>query len=146
MNEEIHEAPTKRNSWRDVPLIDLAIAVTERLPELADDSLRFIEAALQAETARREAARELARSHEGKGMKVKGLVIRAASKFGVSQAEIMGRTRGTKAAVSARQWVMLRAYEEGYSMPQIGRELGRDHTTVLEGIRRQRERERQAGA
>ena len=40
-----------------------------------------------------------------------------------------------------RQEVMLAAHRAGYSMPQIGRFLGRDHTTVLHGIRQAEARE-----
>lgn len=40
-----------------------------------------------------------------------------------------------------RQDFMLAAHREGYSMPEIGRFLNRDHTTVLHGIRQAEARE-----
>jgi chromosomal replication initiation ATPase DnaA len=39
-----------------------------------------------------------------------------------------------------RQEFMLAAHEAGYSMPEIGRFLNRDHTTILHGIRQARAR------
>jgi chromosomal replication initiation ATPase DnaA len=43
-----------------------------------------------------------------------------------------------------RQEFMLAAHEAGFSMPQIGRFLGRDHTTILHGIRAARKRRQAA--
>lgn len=45
-----------------------------------------------------------------------------------------------------RQDAMVRMHEEGFSLPQIGRFLNRDHTTILDGIRAARSRERACAA
>lgn len=59
---------------------------------------------------------------------------------GVSVADILGKRR-FKHFVEARQAVMLAASKGGYSLTEIGHELGnRDHTTIMHGIRRAKER------
>jgi chromosomal replication initiator protein len=58
----------------------------------------------------------------------------AAHYFGISVAELVGRSRTAKSALP-RQIVMYRIREEtGASLPRIGELLGgRDHTTVIHG-------------
>ena len=59
------------------------------------------------------------------------LIEDAAREAGCSIAQIVGRTR-RRPIVWARQKAMRRAYEEGFSIVQIGLAFGgRDHTTVL---------------
>lgn len=53
--------------------------------------------------------------------------------------DILGASR-QRAFAWPRQTVMLLASEAGFSNPQIGRFLGRDHTTVLSGVRAARAR------
>jgi chromosomal replication initiator protein len=61
----------------------------------------------------------------------------AASMFGISIADLTGRSRSAKIALQ-RQIVMYVMREEtGASLPQIGTVLGgRDHTTVIHGVER----------
>lgn len=54
---------------------------------------------------------------------------------GVPVWDILGRGRCSR-MVAARQEVMRRCRLAGYSYPQIGKYLGRDHTTVLYAIRK----------
>jgi hypothetical protein len=60
--------------------------------------------------------------------------------FGVSAAMIAGRC--IKPVYSeARQWVYFEAYAQGIPMAQIGRAIDdRDHTTIMFGIEKERER------
>lgn len=67
-------------------------------------------------------------------------IVRAVSEgTGLTVAEILGQSRLGPIA-RARQLVMFEAYAAGYSMAHIGRILRRDHTTVMHGIRAERER------
>lgn len=56
-----------------------------------------------------------------------------AVRSGLAFADLKGEARRQDIA-HARQRVMLRASRAGFSAPQIGRVMGRDHTTVLHGI------------
>jgi chromosomal replication initiation ATPase DnaA len=53
---------------------------------------------------------------------------------GVSRGRILSRSRDRNTA-RARQMVMWKARQKGYSLTAIGRALNRDHTSVLHGIR-----------
>lgn len=53
---------------------------------------------------------------------------------GVSLNALRGRSR-EQAIVQIRHLAMYAAHERGASLSQIGRYLGRDHTTVLHGVR-----------
>jgi len=65
---------------------------------------------------------------------VRSIADRVARETGIAVADIVGPNR-TLPAAHARQEVMRRAHRTGqFSMAQIGRELGRDHTTVIHGI------------
>lgn len=70
---------------------------------------------------------------------VKGLVRAAAISSGLTEADILGPSR-QRFVCTARQWVMFEAQAAGFTLPQIGRVLKRDHTTVLHGIRAERKR------
>ncbi len=59
----------------------------------------------------------------------------AAAGLGVSASEVLGRQR-FKNMVIARKAVMRRLWEDGFSTPEIGFMLDRDHTTVLHGLGR----------
>ena len=72
-----------------------------------------------------------------KHLKMKEILDEVARETGVSAAAIKGRRQFT-VIVRARHIFMHRAYATGcYSLPRIGRFLGRHHTTVLNGVRRQ---------
>jgi chromosomal replication initiation ATPase DnaA len=73
-------------------------------------------------------------------MSIRAIIWAVADERGVSPDEITGRGRTQKVA-HARQEVMWRARQvlrpDGsprYSFPFIGRELNRDHTTVVHGV------------
>lgn len=55
-------------------------------------------------------------------------------RYGVTQVDIYGRSHSRKYA-HPRQEVMWLARQAGLSFPQIGKALGRDHTSILHGIR-----------
>lgn len=66
----------------------------------------------------------------------KRVVGAAAEVFGVSIADLHSTSRRQPLA-TARQVVMFLLHSDlGYSLLQIGKELGRNHTTVLHGYRR----------
>jgi hypothetical protein len=63
------------------------------------------------------------------------MLLSICAERGIEWPEIMSETRGQKHIAYARQDFMKKAHVAGFSMPQIGTFLGRDHTTVLHGIR-----------
>lgn len=64
-----------------------------------------------------------------------------AAKYGVSSADIVGRSRERSVLIPARQEAMyFCAKDTPYGMPEIGKAFNRDHTTVLHGIRKHCER------
>lgn len=62
-------------------------------------------------------------------------IAQVCDRHGVEVEEVMGRSR-LKHVCSARKeaYVMLR--EERLSFPTIGKMFGRDHTTVVDGVKR----------
>lgn len=62
-------------------------------------------------------------------------IKRAAEAFGVPPQLIASRSH-TMRAVWPRQAVMAALRDQGYSLPRIGRVLSRDHTTILNGLRK----------
>lgn len=58
-----------------------------------------------------------------------------AAETGVSRDDLLGKSR-LRTVVRARWIAMHRMRELGYSYPAIGRRLGKDHTTVLSGVRK----------
>lgn len=54
---------------------------------------------------------------------------------GVAPRDVLAVRRGTPAVCVARADVMRRLRCAGYSLPQIGRWMHRDHTTVLHHVR-----------
>lgn len=67
----------------------------------------------------------------------------AAERSGLTVAQITGGRKSSEIA-KVRQCVMYATQRAGLSLPQIGRALNRDHTTVLHGVRKVR-RARGAG-
>lgn len=57
----------------------------------------------------------------------------AAEQFGVSVDAVM-HSQERKKACKARQLVMLRLRDDGFTFPQIGKWKGRHHTTVMHAV------------
>lgn len=70
---------------------------------------------------------------------VRKIVKIVAEEYGVHPSVILGSEKNRRAAVP-RQEVMRRALAVGWSSTQVGRALGRDHSTVLTGAKRAAER------
>lgn len=70
---------------------------------------------------------------------LRSVVHAVAEATGISAREIYGRDRSAHVS-RARQIVMLAANERGVSLSEIGRSLGRDHTTVAHGVAAERAR------
>lgn len=64
---------------------------------------------------------------------VNRIVTAVASRTGVSPYKIAGRGRSVD-VVRARNWAFFLLSEDGFSLAQIGRMFGKDHTTVRHGI------------
>jgi len=62
------------------------------------------------------------------------LIRIVANRAGITEADILGHCRARKFS-NPRQFVMYLAHKRGMSLPQIGRIMGRHHTTVLHGVR-----------
>lgn len=72
------------------------------------------------------------------GDRVAAICNDVCARFGITKAELTGR-RHLPLHVDARRVAALRMAEElGMSLPQIGRILHKDHTTILHAIRRAR--------
>lgn len=63
-------------------------------------------------------------------------IQQAAMRFDVPPHEILSKTRNVPRAGEARQYVYLRMWAEGLAFAEIGRLMGRDHTTVMHGVRK----------
>ena len=70
---------------------------------------------------------------------VEYIIERTAHEYGITLAQIYGDGRCGEFVIP-RHEACLRAHEQGYSLGQIGRPLGRDHTTIINAIRRAKER------
>jgi hypothetical protein len=70
--------------------------------------------------------------------KTKALVAAIATESGLNPADILGRSK-TRAIVIARWRIAKQLREAGYSYPNIGKQLGRDHTSILHGLQRLQE-------
>jgi chromosomal replication initiation ATPase DnaA len=67
------------------------------------------------------------------------LIERATAEWDVSWGEVIGSIKEQR-IVLARQAVMFALHAAGFSSTQIGKALGREHTTVLHGIKAARRR------
>ena len=76
--------------------------------------------------------------------RVRDILSEVARLRGVTPEAIVGRARCPAQLVHARQEVMARAVASGRSLPAIGRELNRHHSTVLDGARAHARRQAQA--
>lgn len=80
------------------------------------------------------------------GVKMSTICDAVAKEFDVTVEEIKGRSRVAHLN-EARQEAMRLMWDAGHSLPKIGRFLGgRDHTTIMAGIRKARARIAQGGA
>jgi chromosomal replication initiation ATPase DnaA len=61
----------------------------------------------------------------------------AGVRYNVARAEIFGRSRRVPVA-RARREVMRRLRDDGFTTTQIGRWMGRDHSTVIHATRGQK--------
>lgn len=97
--------------------------------------------ALTQERLNRDAVRSLA-ARAPRHQRLLSLCRVVAEEWGVTVEEIRAKTRCNIDVTEARHRFMRLAHEAGLaSTPQLGRFLGgRDHTTVLHGIRRDKER------
>lgn len=68
-----------------------------------------------------------------------------ADRHGITVDMMLSNRRGVERIVHARQHLMWCLHEEGYSSTSIGRRIGRDHATVLYGIRQHERRQHAAG-
>ena len=105
-------------------------------------------AALEARIARLEAvvgaltrpALKSCKAMPERSKKVRQIIAEVAAEYGVPASAIVGDSR-LSAVTVPRQEAMRRAKDAGLTLAQIGRLMGgRDHTTVMHGIKRARER------
>lgn len=67
---------------------------------------------------------------------VRALIARIADVYGVTVADVLGESR-TLTIARARHAVIAELRTNfGFSLPEIGRIVGRDHTTVLAALRK----------
>lgn len=66
---------------------------------------------------------------------IERIVAITAGYYGISKAEIYGRSRATN-IVTARHMAYLLAYNSGMSFTEIGKRFKRDHTTIMHGVDR----------
>lgn len=65
---------------------------------------------------------------------VRAAIEQVAATHGVHTADLMGRSK-SRSVARARQEAMVRVRALGYSLPEVGRIFGRDHTTVVHACR-----------
>ena len=73
------------------------------------------------------------------------IIDAVAQHAGISRAQIIGPDRSERIA-RARQITMLVCYNNGLSSVEIGRALGRDQTTVVHGVKREKARRKAENA
>lgn len=119
--------------------------IEPQLSERADNDL-LLEVAIVDRTIR-EAMRarmlleaELARRHPYMREPISEVTEQVAHEYGVLVADLLGTAR-EQHIVIPRHEAWLRIYERGEaSMPKIGSHFNRDHTTILNGLKRAKER------
>ena len=67
---------------------------------------------------------------------LRGIALEVSRATGIPYSAIMAPTRHSKQAFAARCLVAYTAQQQGYSLAAIGRALRRDHTSVLNMLRR----------
>lgn len=124
--------------------IEIEIAELRDLMSIASARLEALE--VFARGAAMHHAAEMARErsaakHDHVAAPITRIIMSVADEYSVPAYQITGPSRAEVYAIP-RQEVMRRAMDAGYSSTRIGRALGgRDHTTVLHGARRARDRE-----
>jgi chromosomal replication initiation ATPase DnaA len=77
-------------------------------------------------------------SHTPSPSRVAQYAAEAAADNNVDPADVMGTAR-TASFVRARCHMWRRLYEDGFSMAEIGKAVGRHHTTVMHALRKDEE-------
>lgn len=72
-------------------------------------------------------------------MTIQAIVSHMCDLRGQKESDVLGKCK-TKPIAHLRQEIMSLAAEAGYSTPEIGRALNRDHSTVVHGIKAHRKR------
>lgn len=110
---------------------DKAKTIIQRAGGFADEIL--LAARIEAEALLRKADSGLSLPK----MPVHEIIRIIAGKHGVSVADVKGPKR-TKRLVAARHEAIIAAYRlrKDLTSPQIGREFGRDHTTILHAVKK----------
>lgn len=80
-----------------------------------------------------------ARARRRSNPEVLRIIEQVSHATGFSVAEIVGRRRFTDVCL-ARDLAAYEAVKAGFSMPMVGRCLNRDHSTILDAVRREAER------
>lgn len=62
-------------------------------------------------------------------------ILEASDRFDIPPQDILS-SNTSKSVSSARNYAYLRMWSEGMSLPEIGRMMGRHHTTILSGARK----------
>lgn len=76
----------------------------------------------------------------------RAVIEAVAAKHGVTMSDMLGRCVNRKAAWARQEaYVEIRARRPHLSLPSVGRLFGRDHSTVLHGIRRFQARASETG-
>ena len=86
-------------------------------------------------------AAQIVARHVQPRRRVHEIVDEVAAATGISATDIHGKRRMRAAVAEARHLVMWRAHREGISLSDIGRALGRDHSSVSHGVGREQARQ-----
>lgn len=74
---------------------------------------------------------------------IRAIAKKVAAETGTRMPDIMGRSR-LAYLCRIRELIWFIAHQNGASLPQIGRVFNRDHTTILSGLRNERNRRGEA--
>ena len=64
------------------------------------------------------------------------IIAQVAEQYDLTPETIVGHRRSPARVIEARRQVAVRLRQEGWSLPQIGAAVNRDHTTVLDQLRK----------
>ena len=73
-------------------------------------------------------------------LRIREIASEVAQETGIPYAAILGPLRGHKVVSDARQLCMFIAARNGFSTAQISKAMGRDHTSVLHGVKAETKR------
>jgi len=68
--------------------------------------------------------------------RVRRVIAQIAGEHGVPLDRVMGRCRLARVSYARHHAMAVIRWSSGLSFPEIGRYFGRDHTTVIAGVRR----------